>query len=65
MLGKIEDKTTEVNRLMRVIDVMVTIEVGIDQERGHYQEVTVVIDLEVQAVVGLGQDPEPVLTGIE
>ena len=50
---------------MVVIDVVVMIEVGIDQERGHSQEFIVAIELEVQAVVGLGQDPEPVLIGTE
>ena len=50
---------------MIVIGMMVGIEVGIDLEKGHSQEVTVVIELEVQAVVGLGQDPEPVLIGTE
>ena len=65
MLGNMEDKTAEGNIEMLIIDVMVTIEVGIDQERGHSWEVIVVIELEVQAVVGLGQDPEPVLIGIE
>ena len=48
-----------------VIDMMVTVEVGIDPEKGHSQEFIVVIDLEVQAVIGLGQDSEPVLIGIE
>ena len=48
---------------MMVIDVMVTIEVGIDQEKGHSQELIVVIELEGQAVVGLGQDPEPAQIG--
>ena len=47
MLGDVEDKTAEGNIEMIVIDVMVTIEVGIDQERGHSQEVIVVIELEV------------------
>ena len=60
-----EDKTAEGNIEMIVINVVVTIEVGIDQERGHSQEVIAVIELEVQAVVGLGQDAEPVLIGIE
>ena len=60
-----EDKTTEGNIEMIVIDVMVMIEVGIDQERGHTQEFIVVIELEVQEVVGLGQDPDPVLIGTE
>ena len=60
-----EDKTAEGSTEMIVIGVIVTIEVGINQERGHSQEVIVVIELEVQATVGLGQDPEPVLIGIE
>ena len=58
-----EDKTAEEN--VEMIDVVATIEIGIDQGRGHSQEVIVVIELEVQAVVGLGQDPEPVLIWIE
>ena len=65
MLGDMEDKTAEGNIEMIVIDVVVTIEVGIDQEKGHSQECIAVIELEVQAVVGVGQDPEPVLIGIE
>ena len=36
---------------MIVIGPMVTIEVGIGQERDHSQEVIVVIELEVQATV--------------
>ena len=59
-----EDKTAEGN-IEIVIDGMITIEVGIDQERGHSKEVIVVIELGVQAVVGLGQDPDPVLIRIE
>ena len=60
-----EDKAAEGSIEMIIIDVMVTIEIGIDQEIGCSQEIIVVIELEVQAVVGLGQDPEPVLIGIE
>ena len=60
-----EYNIAEGNIEMIGIDVMVTIEVGIDQERCHSQEVIRVIELGVQAVVGLGQDPEPVLIGIE
>ena len=59
------DKTAEGNIEMIVIDVMVTIEVRIDQEKDHSQEFISVTGLEVQAVVGLGQDPESVLIGIE
>ena len=43
---------------------MITIEVGIDQEKGHSQGFTVAIELGVQVVVDLGQDPEPVPIGI-
>ena len=63
MIGDMEDKTVEGN--IGMIDVMATIEIGIDHGRDHSQEVIVVIKLEVQAVVGLGQDPEPVLIEIE
>ena len=45
------------------IGTMVTTEVGIDQERDHSQETIVVIELEVQATVGRGQNPEPVQGG--
>ena len=47
------------------IGVIVTTEVGIDEERDNSQETIVVIELEVQATVGSGQYPEPVLIGIE
>ena len=40
---------------------MITMEVGIDQEKGHSQAG---IELEVQVIVGLGQDLEPVPIGI-
>ena len=63
MLGNMEDKTAEGN--IGIIDVMATIEIGIDQERGHCQEAIAVMELEVQVVAGLGQDPELVLIGIE
>ena len=65
MPGVIEDKTVEENIEMIVIDVMITLEAGIDQEIGWSQEFIAVIELEVQAVVGLAQDLEPVLIGIE
>ena len=59
-----EDKISEGSIEMIIIGAMVTIEVGIDQERDHFQETIGVIELEIQATVGQGQDPEPVLTGI-
>ena len=39
---------------------MITIEVGIGQDRDHSQGIIVAIELAVQVVVDLGQDPEPV-----
>ena len=43
---------------------MITIEVGIDHEKGHSQGVRAAIELEVQVLIDLGQDPEPVPIGI-
>ena len=58
------DKTAEGNIEMIGIDIMSTIEIGIDQEKGHSQEFTAAIELEVQVIVDLGQDPELVPIGI-
>ena len=58
-----EDKTAEGSIEMIVIDVM--IEAGIDHKRGYSQEVIVVIELEVHAVVGLDWGPQPVPIEIE
>ena len=63
VIGDMEDKTVKEN--IGMIDVMATIEIGIDQGRDHSQEVIVVIELEMLAVVGLGQDPEAALTETE
>ena len=63
--GSMEDKIAEGSIEMTVIGMMITIEVGIDQDRGHYQEVIAVTELETQATVGHGQDLELVLIGIE
>ena len=60
-----QDKIAEGSIELTVIGVMVTTEVGMDQERGHSQEVIVVTELEMQATVGLGQDLELVLIGIK
>ena len=62
--GDMIDKTAEGNIEMIAIDVMITKEVGIDQEKGHSQEITVGTELEVQVIVDLGQDPEPIPIGI-
>ena len=42
---------------------MVTIEVGIDQEKDHSKEIMAIIWIEVQVIVD--QDLEPVLIGTE
>ena len=44
-------------------DIMITLEVGIDQDKGHSQGATEAIELGVQVAVDLGQDPEPVPIG--
>ena len=59
-----EDKIAEESIEMTIIGMMVTIEIGIDQEKDHSQETIAIIELEVQATVGQGQDPEQVLIGI-
>ena len=41
-----------------MIDIMITIEARIDQEKGHSQEIIVVAEIEVQVTVDQGQDLE-------
>ena len=62
-LGDMEDKIAEMNTKM--IGVMVTIEVGTNQEKGHFQEIIAIIGKEVQVIADRGQDPElaPIETG--
>ena len=62
-LGDTVDKIAEGNIETIAIDVMITIEVGIDQEKGHSQGATVAIELGVQIVIDLGQHPEPLPIG--
>ena len=52
VLGDMEDKIADGSIEMIVKGMMVTTEVGIDQERDHSQESRAVIELEVQATVG-------------
>ena len=52
VLGNMEDKIAKGSIGMKIVGMMVTIEVGIDQKRDHSQETIVVIELEVQATVG-------------
>ena len=63
MIGDMEDKTAEGN--IGMIGVMGTIEIRMDWGRDHSQEVIVIIELDMQAVVDLDQDPEPVLIETE
>ena len=62
-LGDIEDKIAEEN--IGITGVMATIEVGTDQEKGHSQEIMVIIRIGVQAIVGQGQDLEVTLIETE
>ena len=41
-----------------MIGVMVTIEVGTDQEKDYFQEIIVIIGIEVQVIADEGQDLE-------
>ena len=43
---------------IEMIDIMITIEAGIDQEKEHLQEIIVVAEIEVQVIVDQGQDLE-------
>ena len=51
-----EDKTVEENT--EIIGMMVTIEVGIGQEKGCSQEIMAIIGIEVQVIVDQDQDLE-------
>ena len=59
------DKTAEESTRTIIIEILVIIEIGISLERDDFQEIMAVIELEVQAIVDQGQDPEPVPIGIE
>ena len=56
-LGDMENKTVE--EITEVIDVMVTIEVGIDQVKDHFQ------GIEVQVIVDQDHDLELILIETE
>ena len=47
-----------------MIDIMITIEAGIDQEKRHSQEIIVVAEIEVQVTVDQDQDLKLVQTEI-
>ena len=55
-LEGMEDKIIEEDTEM--IDIMIIIEAGTDQEKGHSQETIVVAEIEVQVTVGQDQDLE-------
>ena len=59
------DKMSEESIEIIVIEMIVMTEVGIGPEKDHFQEIMVVTELGVQAIVDQGQDPELVQTGIE
>ena len=61
ILGDMVDRIAEGTIEVMTIDIMITIEVGIGQDRGHSQGITVAIELAVQVEVDLGQHPEPLL----
>ena len=48
-----------------IIKIVVIIETGIGIKGDHFQEIMMVIELDIQAVVDQGQDPEPVPIEIE
>ena len=56
---KIKEKNTE------IIGTMNITEVEIDQEKGHFQDAIVTIEIEVPVTVDQGQDLELVLIGTE
>ena len=62
MLGHMEDETVEENT--EIIGVMATIEVGIDQEKDHSQEIMAIVGIEVQVIVDQDQGLELVLIEI-
>ena len=60
MVDKIVEESTETTTEMTVM-----VEVGTGPERGHFPEIMAIIELEAQAIVDPGQDPELVQIGIE
>ena len=58
------DKTAEEN-IEITIEMTVLIEAGTGLETGHFPEIMAIIELEAQAKVDPGQDPELACIGIE
>ena len=55
-LKGMEDKIIEED--IEMVDIMIIIEAGTDQEKGHSQEIIVVAEIEVQVTVDQDQDLE-------
>ena len=53
-----------IEEVLEMIDIIMTIEAGIDQEKEHLQEIIVVAEIEVQVTVDQDQDLELVQIGI-
>ena len=53
-----------IEEVIEMIDIMITTEAGVDQEKGHLQELIVVAEIEVQVTVDQDQDLELVQIGI-
>ena len=53
-----------IEEVIEMIDIMITIEAGVDKEKGHLEEIIVVAEIEVQVTVDQDQDLEPVQIGI-
>ena len=58
------DKTVEEN-IEAAIEMTVMTVAGRDVEKGHFLEIMAIIELEIQATIDLGQDPELAQIGIE
>ena len=62
-LGDMKDKIVEENT--GITGMMIIIEVGIDQEKGHSQGIMVIMGIDIQAMVDQDQDLELVLIETE
>ena len=60
MVDKTVDETTEI-----AIEMTVMTEAGTGLEKGHFPEIMAIMELQVQAIVDPGQDPELAQIGIE
>ena len=53
-----------IEEVIEIMDIMIAIEAGVDQEKGHLQEIIVVAEIEVQVTVDQDHDLKPVQIGI-